>query len=159
MKLRYATLLTICLLFYVGGEVAAQPTITYTPLKNTNWGQIINCSCSEQLLLQDTGTGEVLIDAGKNRDVEVTITYPSVLNEEGGSDTIDYSTPKAAYNVGSNDKSTATQFSGDQSTEVITTSSGNTGGDIYIYIYGDITLNFPNAGSYSNTITVSAAYL
>jgi hypothetical protein len=159
-NLKRAVFLIFIFSFFFMGKIVAQPAITVTGLKNTDWGQLINCNCTESLLLGDAGTGEVSIDAQKNNTIVVTINYPPDLLEDGGNDAIPYSTPLAAYNnSGTNDKSNATEFSGDQTTETITMPGGQGAtSTIYIYIYGDITLNFPNAGTYSNTITVSAAY-
>lgn len=160
MKLKSLATLVVFLSIFSIGQVVAQPAITVSGLKSTNWGQIINCSCTISLLLSDTGTGEVSVQAQKNNTVIVTISYPSNLQEDGGTDTISYSNPLAAYNnSGSNNKGNATAFSGDQTTETITMPDGQGAtSTIYIYIYGDITLNTPNAGTYSNTITVSANY-
>lgn len=154
------TLYIALFLFFTGiGQALAQPAMTFTSISNADWGQFMNCSCTQSLLLTDSGSGVVSIDAAKNNTIVVTISYPTNLTEDGGTDTISYSTPKAAYNTGTNDKNTATPFSGDQSTETITVPATQGATTlVYIYIYGDLSVNFPNAGSYSGTITVNATY-
>lgn len=160
MRMKRASILTATLVFLSLGSLFAQPAITVTPMQNADWGQIISCNCTEQLLLTDAGTGQLSVSAQKNNTVVVTISYPATLNQLSGTDTINYSVPRAAYNnTGVNDKNTATQFSGDQSTETIIMPDGKGGTTtLYLYIYGDLSLSLPSAGSYSNTITVSVTY-
>lgn len=160
MKQIYIPLVAICVVLLTGGELTAQNQMTITGLKNTDWGEIVNCNCTKSLLLSDTGTGEVQIEAKKNSTIVVNINYPAALQQNSGTDAIPYSTPRAAYNNNdTNDKTGATDFSGDQSTETISVPNSKGGTtNVYIYIFGELSLNFPNAGTYSNNITVSATY-
>lgn len=109
---------------------------------------------------QAIGKFEIWAQLPPNKQVTITIHPPEYL--ENGSDNVPYQL-RAAYNVHSDDPSTATEISG--LTATITPQAEETydhppppfpEASAYVYVYGTATVEDQPSGIYSGTITLEA---
>lgn len=150
-------------------NIEAPPQLNITVLSDgvLDYGNLFLNQGPVSIMLNDPETEVISIEGPFNENVRVTITPPAALQLDA-SNTLPYTLGASYANQGENNKGQAISFNGSNTAVFRIKEGGRPQGGprgggppnatAYLYIYGDITVGYVNAGTYSGIINIFVEY-
>jgi len=137
--------------------------ITVEKFSNLSFGEVYSGQGTASLLLGDAGMCVFGITAKANKEILVTLNIPTHLTHTSSSNEIIPLEIQWAYaNKNANNIQDAVIVSGTTAQFPVFMGNINPSGNIataYLYIYGNLTVNDIQSGSYSEVISITVEYL
>jgi hypothetical protein len=166
-------------------NVEAPPGITVTVLSDgvLDFGTLLQNQGQVSINLMDAGAEVIRIESARNRDLSVTLSPPPSLQLDANN-SLPFTLGASYTNTGENDKTQAVDFPDSYSDVYPAYDDQNTSGPppwacndkknnpnnncddtnnnntvlSYIYLYGDTTVGYERAGTYTGIINLNVSY-